>query len=291
MSRKQKRSILTQELLTIMNNCSPRLDEATPKKHINEYLKRLQFSGYNKEFRYDIYNSAKKAHQKMVEDAAKEIRPIHRPKTWKRDERKQEKKKKKRTWYKTGGAESVLFVPCTPNEELKKKYEKEIKKSGFEIKVIEKSGTKIKDILHKKDPFKKEQCGRDDCFVCTSDGRGKQICNKGNINYRISCVEECKKKDVYEGETSYSAYTRGLEHLQKLEKKHPKSMLYNHCQTQHRGDIVKFRMDITGTFHKDSTLRQITEGIQIERREPSRLMNTRSEWNSSLIPQCTVQRR
>ena len=50
MSRKQKRSILTQELLTIMNNCSPRLDEATPKKHINEYLKRLQFSGYNKEF-------------------------------------------------------------------------------------------------------------------------------------------------------------------------------------------------------------------------------------------------
>ena len=194
-------------------------------------------------------------------------------------------------WYKTGGAESVLFVPCTPNEELKKKYEKEIKKSGFEIKVIEKSGTKIKDILHKKVPFKKEQCGRDDCFVCTSDGREKQICNKGNINYRISCAEGCEKKDVYEGETSYSAYTRGLEHLKKLEKKHPKSMLYNHCQTQHQGNIVQFKMDITGTFHKDSTLRQITEGIQIERREPRRLMNTRSEWNSSLIPQCTVQRR
>ena len=77
MSNKQKRSILTQELLTIMNNCSPRLDEATPKRHINEYLKRLQFSGYNKEFRYDIYNSAKKAHQKMIEDAANGIRPVH----------------------------------------------------------------------------------------------------------------------------------------------------------------------------------------------------------------------
>ena len=38
MSNKQKRSILTQELLTIMNNCSSRLEETTPKRRINEYL-------------------------------------------------------------------------------------------------------------------------------------------------------------------------------------------------------------------------------------------------------------
>ena len=274
-----------------MNNCSPRLDEATPKRHINEYLKRLQFSGYNKEFRYDIYNSAKKAHQKMIEDAANGIRPVHRPRNWKREERKQEKENKRRSWFKAGGAESVLFVPCTPNEELKKEYEKEIKKSGFGIKVIEKSGTKIRDILHKKDPFKKGQCEREDCFVCQSDGKGKQNCNKGNITYKISCKEECKTNDLYQGETSYSAYTRGREHIQKFEKRDPKSMLYNHCQNEHQGNIVEFKMDITGTFHRDSALRQISEGIQIERTESKRLMNTRNEWNSSLIPQITVQRR
>ena len=291
MSKKQRRSILTQELLTIMTNCSPQLDEAKPKQHINEYMKRLQFSGYNKEFRYDIYNSAKKAHQKMKEDSSNGVRPIHRPKSWKRQERKREKENKRKTWYKKGGAESVIFVPCTPNEELKKKYEEEIRKSSFNIKVIEKTGTKIKDVLHKKDPFKKERCEREDCFVCKSGGKGSQICNKGNINYRITCEEKCRKRDIYQGETSYSAFTRGREHLQKFERRDPKSMLYNHCQNEHQGNIVKFKMDITGTFHRDATLRQISEGVQIERTKPDRLMNTRSEWNSSLIPQCNIQRR
>ena len=115
--------------------------------------------------------------------------------------------------------------------------------------------------------------------------------NKGNITYKISCKEGCKTNDLYQGETSYSAYTRGREHIQKFEKRDPKSMLYNHCQNEHRGNIVEFKMDITGTFHRDSALRQISEGIQIERTESKRLMNTRNEWNSSLIPQITVQRR
>ena len=30
-------------------------------------------------------------------------------------------------------------------------------------------------------------------------------------------------------------------------------------------------------------LRQITEGVEIQRTEQQRLMNTRSEWNSSLV--------
>ena len=288
---KQKRSILTQELLTIMTNCSPLLDEETKKEHINKYMRRLQFSGYNKEFRYDIYNAANKAYQKLVDESNREIRPLHRPKHWCRAERKAEKGGKKKTWYKRGGAESVIFIPCTPNEQLKKKYEQEILRSGFRIKVVERSGVKIKDILHKKDPFKKKECERFDCFVCRSGGKGKEICNKENIKYRISCTENCRRKDIYPGETSYSAYTRGKEHLEKYNRRDPNSILHNHCENEHEGRRVKFRMDITGTFHQDSTLRQISEGLDIENTSQNRLMNTRSEWNSSLIPQCTVRRR
>ena len=185
----------------------------------------------------------------------------------------------------------MIFVPCTPNEQLKKKYEEEIRKSEFKIKVMERSGVKIKDILHKKDPFKKERCNRIDCFVCRSGGKGKGSCNRENIKYRISCTENCGRKDIYQGETAYSAYTRGQEHLKKLNNKDPKSALYNHCQTEHQGNLVQFRMDITGTYHRDSTLRQISEGVAIQKTCPQRLMNTRSEWNSSLIPQCVVKRR
>ena len=254
-------------------------------------MKRLQFSGYDKEFRYDIYCAAKKGYQKLLDESNANIRPLHRPKTWKRSKRQLEKEEKKRSWYKRGGAESVIFVPCTPNEELKKKYEQEISKSGFNVKVVEKSGIKIKDVLHKKDPFKKTQCDRDDCFVCLYGGKGKGLCNKENVTYKITCAENCGRKDVYQGETSYSGYTRGKEHLEKLRNRDPKSALFNHCQIEHNGNPVQFRMDITGTFHRDSTLRQITEGVEIQRTEQQRLMNTRSEWNSSLVPQCVVRRR
>ena len=291
MGMRQKRSILTQELLTIMRNCSTRLDETRRKHYINELMIRLQFSGYNKTVRFDVYNAAYKAYQQMKEDAEKGVRPLHRPRNWNRERRKEEKANKKKNWYKQGGAESVIFIPSTPNEDLKKMYEKEIRKTEFRIKVVERAGTKIKDILHRKDPFKKDDCRREDCFVCSSNGKGKKICSKENITYKIKCAEECKKNDIYKGETSYSAYTRGQEHLAKYNKKDPNSILESHCQKEHQGNKVKFQMDIVGTFHQDATLRQISEGVEIERTPPARLMNTRSEWNSSLIPQCTVQRR
>ena len=287
----QKRSILTQELFTIMINCSPLLDETRRKKHVNEYIKRLQFSGYNQEFRYDIYNAANKAYQKRSEESRAGIRPLHRSKSWRRNERETEKQEKKKNWYKCGGAESIIFIPCTPKEQLKKEYEREIARSGFRIKVVERSGTKIKDVLHRKDPFKRNQCEREDCFVCRSGGKGKSICNKENIKYTITCTENCGRKDVYRGETSYSAYTRGKEHLDNYYKRNADSPLHNHCENEHQENRVQFKMDITGTFHRDSTLRQISEGLDIEGTSQKRIMNTKSEWNSSLIPQCTVQRR
>ena len=129
------------------------------------------------------------------------------------------------------------------------------------------------------------------CSECRSNGKGKGLCNKQNIRYRISCVEKCQKKDIYNGETSYSAFTRGKEHLAKLENRDPKSMLYIHCQNEHEGNIVGFKMDITGTFHHDATLRQISEGIDIRETDQRRLMNTRNEWNTPMIPECTIQRR
>ena len=104
-------------------------------------------------------------------------------------------------------------------------------------------------------------------------------------------MEECGKKDIYQGETSYSAYTRGQEHIDKFNRRDPDSILHKHCQNEHQGNIVRFRMDITGLFHQDSTLRQISEGVDIERTSARRLMNSRNEWNSSRIPQVSIQRR
>ena len=185
----------------------------------------------------------------------------------------------------------MIFVPCTPKEQLKKIYEKEVEKSGFKIKIIERSGTKIRDMLHRKDPFRERQCERPDCFVCSSGGKTKGGCNKENIKYSIECTENCRKKDIYHGETSYSAYTRGKEHLEKYNNRDSTSALHNHCINEHQGNRVKFQMNVTGTFHRDPTLRQISEGIDIEDTPQERLMNTRNEWNTPLVPQAVIRRR
>ena len=58
-----------------------------------------------------------------------------------------------------------MFVPATPNSQLQKKYQKEIERQGFKIKVVEKAGIAIKSLLQKSNPFKTRQCERDDCPV------------------------------------------------------------------------------------------------------------------------------
>ena len=246
----------------------------------------MQFSGHDQETRYDVYNSAQKAYNQQIEKDQSGERPLHRPKTWMRLTRKKEKLEKKRNWYRKSGHESVLFVPCTTGEALKKAYEEKIAESAFKIKVIERSGKKLSDILHRKNPFKEENCGRNDCFICTSGGRGN--CEKENVTYRIKCEEDCKKKDIYNGETSYNGYVRGKEHMHKYQMNDQDSMLIQHCNTVHGGRKVRFIMEITGSFHNDATKRQITEGIDIESTPTNRLMNRQTQWNMPSMPRCVI---
>ena len=158
----------------------------------------------------------------------------------------------------------------------------------MKIKVVEQTGTKVKDILNKKNSFKQDQCTRTDCFVCGTNGKGN--CSRENATYTISCTEACQKKDIYQGETAYNTYTRGTEHLKKYVNNNPKSMLLEHCIIAHEGRKVNFKMDVTGTYHRDSTKRQIAEGLKIEKTPNQRLMNSKSEWNTPNMPQCVVRR-
>ena len=47
----------------------------------------------------------------------------------------------------TKGAESVVFIPATPNSELKKRIESKIIDKSFNLKIVEKGGQTIKSIL------------------------------------------------------------------------------------------------------------------------------------------------
>ena len=282
-----KRTVLSQEVLRILLHCSEHLPWETTCEHVNNFMKKMQYSGYNHSFRYNVVNSALNAMKTIKEKDQLGIRPINRPKDWKRAEREKEKAEKKSKWYKQGGFDSVLFVPATPKGRLKNMYEREISKSGIRIKVIEKTGTTLKGELQTSNPFKPRWCGREQCFICSSEGTGN--CDSEGITYEIRCMGGCEMKNIYKGETAGSGYTRGLQHMTCLNARNiTNSPLWRHCQEVHGGDIQTFQMNVTGTFRNDAMLRQITEAVQIDNVGARELMNTRAEWNMTRVPRAAI---
>ena len=284
---KMKQTVLTQEMLRILLHCSNDIPWEAVLVHLNNFMKKMQYSGYDKVFRYKVAKSAINAYETIRENEKNGIRPMHRPKTWRRAERMMEKEEKKKTWYKTGGFDSVLFIPTTPEGKLKRMYEEVIRRSGLRVKVIERTGRTLKSQLQTSNPFREPNCGREDCILCRTFGQGN--CNTEGITYKIDCAGGECEKGRYKGETSYNAYTRGQEHQSRLAARDVNnSPLWRHCLEQHGGEEQTFFMSVTGTFRNDAMLRQITEAVQINNMEEGERMNDRAEWNMTRIPRTVI---
>ena len=139
---------------------------------------------------------------------------------------------------------AVMFVPYTPKGELARRMrevETDMEKhTGIKLKIVERSGTKLIDLIHKADPWEGQDCGRDKCILCeTKQKTGKflsQDCHKRCVVYETWCLtcEERGRKEIeedetldeetrnrklremkvykYVGESSRSFYERGLLH-------------------------------------------------------------------------------
>ena len=149
MSWKDKRTIITQELLRILLRCSPELQWKDILVHIEKYMERLQFSGYNAKFRKEVWKSALKAYKEIRKKDERKETPMYRKKKWKRNEREKSKRVKKTGWYKKGGYKSIIFVPATPGSVLKKRYDNILKESKLDIRAVERSGTKLKHFIQR----------------------------------------------------------------------------------------------------------------------------------------------
>ena len=87
----------------------------------------------------------------------------------------------------------VFFVPHTENSELAKRIREKLRSfeeiSVIRVKIVERIGEKIVDILHKSNPWEAVHCMRDDCVFCNSNNEkliGK--CKKRNIVYETECL-------------------------------------------------------------------------------------------------------
>ena len=143
---------------------------------------------------------------------------------------------------------------------------------------MEKGGSKIKDMISVKNPFKKKKCSQKTCPLCAKieyiDTESEKVgisCNANNVGYRWICItcEERNITKVYEGETGRSARIRGAEHVKEFQKKKEKSVLYKHKLSSHNHEKVNFKMEITKKF-TDPLTRQANDAVRISTRSPPR---------------------
>ena len=279
MAKKTKRQILTQDALRILLNCSGELPWDAKAQHLQNFSARMQFSGYNQKFRYEVIDSAVKALRKIEDAVARGERPIYRPKEWKWQEREEKKRDSKTTWFRRGGCQSVVFIPATPGSILKSKFEKEITKSIYKIRVVELSGKSLKSQLQRSNPTRNKECRREECAVCSSGGKGP--CDMSGVTYEIKC--DCG--DMYIGQTSRNAYARGQEHFNDLRNKSG-GTLWKHCTEKHDSEEKRFIMNVTGRYRDDCMLRQLSEAVRIQQERPT--LNSKDEWNFVKIPRAIV---
>lgn len=279
-----KRTILTQEVLRVLLNCSPFLPWECTARHVEHMVLKMQYSGYNERFRHDVVKSALNAYTKILALDQSGEKPLYRTREWKREERIKEKVCKKRQWFRRGGYSSFIMVPVTPNSELKRRLDKDVDQSKIKIKIVEKADVSVKTLLQRSNPLKKDKgCGKEDCLVCMTEGKGN--CRSSSVTYELKCTS-CG--DLYVGETARNAYVRGKEHLTAMDNKHESSVMYRHLKEKHNEQITNFTMNVTGVFGGDAMLRQISESVKISKHDPSRLMNNKSEWNFISMPRASI---
>ena len=116
--------------------------------------------------------------------------------------------------------ESVMFCAFTPFSELRSRLQIEEdringQRATCRVKVIERSGPKIGDLLNNKTPWMKNHCGRAECAPCkTKPG----YCKIPSITYRIECqkCEEDGVRSVYIGESCRTYFDRASDHTKAL---------------------------------------------------------------------------
>ena len=188
------------------------------------------------------------------------------------------------------------------------------KRKGYTLKVVEKAGDKLEDILTKSNPWQGLDCGRRACLLCKTNQKTQknlsQDCHTRNLVYQTWCIscqareEEKIEKDhegdakkiremknkiklhLYIGETSRSVYERSIEHQGDIDQLKTSSHMLRHLLELHGGEersAVDFGMKVM-RYTRSSFERQILESVLIQENRDQHLMNNRAEFNRCAIP-------
>ena len=203
---------------------------------------------------------------------------------------------------------SLIFVPKTDDGELSKRIRTAARRisdiTGDHCKVVERSGIKLKHLLHKSNPWQNIKCGREKCLVCNCALNKKFNWRLRSVTYKMFCLkcdeerkktkEDLDKSDdnedsledetkFYFGESSKTSFERGVLHAEDYVKKKDDSHMWKHVTDAHSDSDpkdVKFGMTVLRS-HPSPFHRQVTESVLIYRNQNN--LNSKSMMMSSLI--------
>ena len=327
---------LTQEVVRRSKNTSEDVCMDKRVEILDEYHRRLMLSQYSLEASRRIMVAGLRGYERIREKAARTGGNINRSEEEGAAGRYKKKLLGKSTWFKktkdndqqfqgrrrrrrmSGGAEpappvtSVLFVPKTQDSGLARGLQEvELRLSAItkeRVRVTERGGKSLLQLLHTNDPFAGAPCGRDTCIPCNnSDKEKKENCDKRGIVYETfcrSCLEVAKAKKargeeapvyLYVGTSHLAMADRGADHLRDSErgmrKKFDGSHMARHALEMHPGEEPKFGMTIVRTYNNTFT-RAMGEVVRILYRSKEKgvvLLNSKAgDYGSYSLPRLSV---
>jgi hypothetical protein len=301
MPKSMKRSVLTQEAIRILRNCSDQLPWSRVTTILSDFCLRMKISGYNERYRLNIIKSAIKGWERQKERHNQGLQPMYREKRWNREQRNIEKEQKKTKWYNSNSSDKKytfpIFCPITPNSKLAEKWRQIAQDTDrnsrglIKAKIIETGGRSLRSILCKSSPQEEIDCGNNECPVCCSETNKKLVCRKttkGGTGYEIQCIDclNNNKISLYHGETSRTLHTRAKEHFRRSNEN---SVIAKHSTIHHPNQNPRFNIQPTGHF-RDSLTRQINEGVRINnsRSDDGYLMNSKSEFHQGVVARVDI---
>ena len=211
---------------------------------LEQLTKELKNSGYSADQAKEIIVSGYRGWKRRLERRAKT--GMYRPASQTLEEREKKKLIERETWYlprksqeeeqegrkfrigkrrlpkikrkpdqkQEGEKESlikaVMFAPCTVGSKLTKELKESEntlgQSTGAKLKVVERSGTKLMDILTSADPWRGKDCLRESCMLCrTKERTGKllnQDCTRRSVVYETRCMT-CYERSIKEKEERF----------------------------------------------------------------------------------------
>ena len=282
-SDRAKRSILVQEGVRRLYNCSPNLPWSVKSEIMQDFAVSMMKSGHSESFRSYVIEAVVSKYDRDLRAYCEGIKPLYRAK----GERPPNKPnaRSKTAWLENVGCNNMLVIPSTPGSKLLKLLQHSLRNmeepEGVKTLIREDYGVSGKLLLCKSDPFPQRSCGGAYCMVCTSSGNnsGGATCRLSNVGYDIKC-KHCD--GVYIGMTSRNCRTRSREHL-----RNSNSTICKHAgrchprESQDRSDVASgYEMKVVRRF-KDPMTRQVNEAVRICRavKMKKRLLNEKKEFN------------